>query len=73
LSEKNEFEKLKGIMRALRAPDGCPWDKKQTHKSLLPYVIEEAYEVIDSVNKKMTMSLKKNLVICCCRWYFTRR
>jgi len=61
LAKNNEFEKLKGIMRALRAPDGCPWDKKQTHKSLLPYVIEEAYEVIDSVNKKNDNELKEEL------------
>ncbi|MFT5127979.1 MAG: MazG family protein [Rhodothermales bacterium] len=37
------------IMERLRAPDGCPWDAKQTHKTLLPYLIEEAYEFIDAV------------------------
>ncbi|MCD6310570.1 MAG: nucleoside triphosphate pyrophosphohydrolase [Candidatus Eremiobacteraeota bacterium] len=36
-------------MSVLRGEDGCPWDKEQTHRSLLPYVIEEAYEVVESV------------------------
>lgn len=35
-------------MRLRRDPDGCPWDRQQTHSSLIPYVIEEAYEVVDA-------------------------
>ncbi len=43
-------EDLKDIMKKLRDPDtGCPWDKEQTHKSLTPYVVEEAYEVVDAI------------------------
>ncbi len=43
--------KLLEIVRALRDPqDGCPWDKEQTHESLRPYVIEEAYEVVAAIN-----------------------
>ncbi|GIR30390.1 MAG: hypothetical protein CM15mP44_6730 [Candidatus Neomarinimicrobiota bacterium] len=41
------FLKLIDIVERLRAPDGCPWDKKQTHESLLPYFLEETYEVIE--------------------------
>ncbi len=37
-------------MAVLRSPDGCPWDKKQTHESLKPYIIEEAYEVIEAID-----------------------
>lgn len=36
-------------MATLRAPGGCPWDRKQTHRSILPYLIEEAHEVKDAV------------------------
>jgi len=44
------FEKLEGIIARLRAPDGCPWDRKQTHASLKPYLIEEAYEVLQALD-----------------------
>ncbi len=43
------FNRLREIMATLRAPGGCAWDRKQTHKSLLPYLIEETYEVIEAV------------------------
>ncbi len=36
-------------MHRLRAPGGCPWDRKQTHQSLTKYVLEEAYEVVDAI------------------------
>lgn len=39
-------------MARLRSKNGCPWDKKQTHKSLKPYLVEEACEVLDAINKK---------------------
>ncbi|HDQ26317.1 MAG TPA: nucleoside triphosphate pyrophosphohydrolase [bacterium] len=44
-----EFDRLLGIMGVLRGKKGCPWDKKQTHKSLIPYLIEEAYELIEAL------------------------
>ena len=37
-------------MRILRGPDGCPWDKEQTHESLKKYLIEETYEVIEAID-----------------------
>lgn len=43
------FERLTALIAVLRSPQGCSWDRKQTHKSLLPYLIEEAYEVIEAV------------------------
>jgi len=46
-----KFIKLLEIVEKLRGPDGCPWDKEQTHASLLPYFIEEAYEVMESVDE----------------------
>ena len=45
-----EFEKLTDVVRALRAPDGCPWDRAQTHQSLKAPCIEEAAEVIAGIN-----------------------
>jgi tetrapyrrole methylase family protein/MazG family protein len=47
------------ITKRLRAEDGCPWDKKQTLKTLRPYVIEEAYEVVDAISKEDYVNLKE--------------
>src|SRR6266540_6728435 len=44
------IERLLGIMERLRAPDGCPWDREQTLKSLRPYVLEETYEVLEAID-----------------------
>ncbi len=44
------FDELKEVVRKLRAPDGCPWDKEQTHSSLKPGCIEEAAEVLCGIN-----------------------
>ncbi len=43
------FEKLVAVQARLRAPDGCPWDREQTHQSLRTYLIEEAYEVLEAL------------------------
>lgn len=43
------MEQLLEVMRRLRAPDGCPWDKEQTHLSLRPYMLEEAAEAADAM------------------------
>jgi tetrapyrrole methylase family protein/MazG family protein len=44
---------LRAIVARLRAPEiGCPWDLEQTHRSLIPYVIEEAYEVVDAIESE---------------------
>ena len=45
-----EFDKLAAVTRRLRAKDGCPWDREQTHESLKPACIEEAAEVICGIN-----------------------
>lgn len=47
------MQKLRDVIRQLRDPDkGCPWDKEQTHLSLTPYVIEEAYEVVEAIESR---------------------
>ncbi len=55
------FADLVGIMRKLRGPGGCPWDRKQNHRSLLPYLLEESYEVIDSVDRRDMKALREEL------------
>lgn len=45
-----EFSKLRNIIAELRGPNGCPWDQKQTHESLKRYLLEEAYELIDTID-----------------------
>lgn len=47
-----EFQKLRHVIADLRGPDGCPWDKKQTHHTLKKYLIEEAYELIEAINNE---------------------
>ncbi len=49
------------IIRRLRAPDGCPWDREQTHESLKSYVIEEAYELVDAIDSGDDEQIKEEL------------
>jgi len=48
----HQFSSLRSVIAKLRGPDGCPWDKKQTHESLRPYAIEEVYELIDAIDRE---------------------
>ena len=48
---KRSFDELVQLMTRLRGPDGCPWDRKQTLPDLKPFVIEEAYEVVDAIDR----------------------
>jgi tetrapyrrole methylase family protein/MazG family protein len=47
-----DFNVLKDIIARLRSPDGCPWDREQTHTSLQPYLIEECYEVLQALEER---------------------
>ncbi|CAG9614411.1 Phosphoribosyl-ATP pyrophosphatase [Bacillus rhizoplanae] len=47
-----QFDVLRNIIAELRGPNGCPWDKKQTHQSLKKYLIEEAYEVLEAIDEE---------------------
>ncbi|MEK7386709.1 MAG: nucleoside triphosphate pyrophosphohydrolase [candidate division NC10 bacterium] len=55
------FERLLDIMARLRGPDGCPWDREQTGTSLKPYVIEEAYEVLEAIEAGDARALEAEL------------
>ena len=57
----DSFAALEGIVARLRAPDGCPWDRKQTHVSLKPYLIEEAYEVLQALDEENSDELCEEL------------
>lgn len=55
------FQKLTELMAALRAPQGCPWDRKQTHESLRPYLLEETYEVLETIDQHDRRKLAEEL------------
>jgi nucleoside triphosphate diphosphatase len=55
------FEKLCEIVAKLRGPGGCPWDREQTHESLLPALIEEAYEVTEAAREKNDSHFREEL------------
>jgi MazG family protein len=55
------FEDLVAVQARLRAPGGCPWDREQTHETLRTYLIEEAYEVLDAIEKKSPSDLAEEL------------
>ena len=52
---------MAAISARLRAPDGCPWDRKQTHASLRPFVLEEAYETVDAIERGGAADLAEEL------------
>ncbi|UCD95237.1 MAG: nucleoside triphosphate pyrophosphohydrolase [Candidatus Zixiibacteriota bacterium] len=64
------FNKLRQIMATLRSPDGCAWDRKQTHKSLLPYLIEETYEVVEAIESEDYDHLREELGDLMCQIVF---
>ena len=55
------LERLIGIMAALRSPGGCPWDRAQTSRSIARYAIEEAYEVVDAIERDDAADVKDEL------------
>jgi tetrapyrrole methylase family protein/MazG family protein len=61
LADLRDFDTFRFIVARLRAPDGCPWDREQTHQSLRRFVIEEAYEVVDALDSGDTGKLAEEL------------
>ena len=59
--KKSGFERAVEVMARLRAPDGCPWDREQDHHTLRPYLIEEAYEVMEAIETGDAGMLKEEL------------
>jgi len=56
-----QLDRLRAIMHRLRAPGGCPWDAEQTHESIVPNLIEEAYETVDTIQRGDHEHLKEEL------------
>jgi tetrapyrrole methylase family protein/MazG family protein len=56
-----DFDRLVEIVKILRSPNGCPWDRAQTLESIVENIIEEAYEVVDGINKKDYQKIKEEV------------
>ncbi|MBL7686084.1 MAG: nucleotide pyrophosphohydrolase, partial [Deltaproteobacteria bacterium] len=56
-----QYIELVQILEQLRGAEGCPWDLKQTHESLVSYLLEETYEVIDAIERKNNTDLAEEL------------
>src|SRR5438128_733730 len=56
-----QFARLVDIMAALRSPQGCPWDREQTLQSLAQYVLEEAHEVVDAIERDDLEALREEI------------
>lgn len=61
ISREMPIDRLQEIVARLRAPDGCPWDREQTHQSLRSALIEETYEVVDAINRSDDANLREEL------------
>jgi tetrapyrrole methylase family protein / MazG family protein len=59
--EKRPLYQFEEIVSVLRGENGCPWDRKQTHQSLRPYLIEEAYEALDAIESGDALHIKEEL------------
>src|SRR2546426_1796354 len=57
----DRFDRVVEIMARLRGDGGCPWDRKQTRETLKPYLVEEAYEVLDTIEKHDEAKLQEEL------------
>lgn len=55
------FERLVAVMARLRSPDGCPWDRAQSHESLAIHLIEETHEVLDAIDRRDQVDLEEEL------------
>ena len=60
-SPEGAFRELVALLERLRGPDGCPWDREQTHESLKRYLLEESYEVLEAIDQQATEKLPEEL------------
>ncbi len=61
LDRASSYDTLQEIIAHLRAPEGCPWDREQTHESLRPYLLEESYEVLEAIDQNDANALAEEL------------
>jgi MazG family protein len=55
------LERFVAVLRRLLEPDGCPWDRAQTHRSLKPYLVEECYELVDAIDRGDDAGIREEL------------
>jgi MazG family protein len=60
-SAGSQFERLVNVMRTLRSPEGCAWDREQTLQSLRPFVLEETYELLETLDRRDPAALREEL------------
>ena len=60
-SAGSQFERLVHVMRTLRGPEGCAWDREQTLQSLRPFVLEETYELLETLDRRDPAALREEL------------
>ncbi|GJL50876.1 MAG: hypothetical protein NPIRA01_21030 [Nitrospirales bacterium] len=56
-----KISELVALLAQLRSPEGCPWDRQQTHETLKPYLLEESYEALEAIDNQDTSALKEEL------------
>jgi len=61
MGETHPLDALRALCARLRGPDGCPWDREQTLETLKPYIVEEAYEVVDAIAAQDPRALEEEL------------
>jgi tetrapyrrole methylase family protein/MazG family protein len=61
IEDVRRFDGLDAVVRRLHAPDGCPWDREQTHESLRPHLLEESYEALEAIDSGDPASLAEEL------------
>ncbi|NSW53515.1 MAG: nucleoside triphosphate pyrophosphohydrolase [Anaerolineae bacterium] len=61
LDAMGSSEAFQEVVATLRAPDGCPWDREQTHQSLRPFLLEESYEMLDALDRGDMQGVKEEL------------
>lgn len=61
MSSHPAFDRLVETMALLRSPEGCPWDGEQTHRSLVPYILEEVFELVEALEADATADIKEEL------------
>ena len=57
----NQFDSLVQVLKDLRGPEGCPWDKEQNHQSLTPYAIEEVHEMVEAIESGVDADMQEEL------------
>ncbi|PWH17667.1 MAG: nucleoside triphosphate pyrophosphohydrolase [Anaerolineae bacterium] len=61
LARETSFEAFQEVVAHLRSPEGCPWDREQDHQTLKPYLLEEAYELVEAIDQQNAAAMQEEL------------